>query len=151
MASAKVIWTEKSNLALCEARKRSLKSASCEANATFHRVEPRMFCEAKAKAPLFANSEANVASLSLPALSAEAVLSCKARTRALFSANVHCREANNEAPLCASSEATPSSLKIRALLYSAKLASTSRAKAISLLCEANSLGEAILGLSLIHI
>ena len=45
-----------------------------------------------------ADSESTVAPLPLPALSAKTVLSDKARTRALFSANALYREVKTEAP-----------------------------------------------------
>ena len=111
IASAKAIWIKKkSNLASCKAKERSLDSASCEANSALHRAQSRLSHEAKDKAPLSADSEVNVASLPLPALSAKIVLSRKAKTRTLLSANVLWREANIEAPLGANSETTSASL-----------------------------------------
>ena len=103
--------------------------------------------ETKVKAPLCADNEANAISLPLTTLSAKTVLSRKARTRALLSANVLCCDPNIEAPLGASSEATPASLKVRVLLWGAKLTSTGRAKATASPREANSSGEAILASS----
>jgi len=147
MAPAKAIWIKKSNLVTHEAREKSLDSASCEVNSAFHRAQPRLSREVKAKTPLCADNEANISSLSLPTWSAKTVLSRKARTRAPLSANDLYHEANIEAPLDANSEATPTSLKVGALQCRAKLASTGRAKATASPCEANSSGEAILALS----
>ena len=75
-----------------------------------------------------ADNEANIALLSLPALSA----------------NVLSHEAHNEAPLGANNEAIPIPLKDRALPCCAKFASTGITKVIASLWEANSSGGAIL-------
>ena len=126
--TSKAIWIEKSNSTSCEAGEKSLDSASCEANLALRKAQPLLSHEAKAKAPLCADNEANIISLPLP----------------VHSANVPNREVNNETPLGANSEATPTLLSDRALPCSAMFASTGITKAIASLREANSLGEAIL-------
>jgi len=99
------MWIAKSDLVSNKGREKYLYKASCEANSAVRGVQPRLSCEAKAKAPLCADNVVDTALLSLPTLSARKVLSCKARTKALFSAIDLSHEAKNEAPLSASSEA----------------------------------------------
>ena len=147
IASAKAIWIAKSDLVISEAKEKSLDKASCEANSALCRVQLYLSREAKAKAPLYADSVADVASPPLPALSAKKVLSRKARTKALFSTNDLICEAKNEAPLSARSEAISISLKERAMLRKVKLSFKGKAKTVTSPCEANSSGEAILASS----
>ena len=61
--ASKAIWVEKSN----STREKYLDSASCEANLALRRAQPRLSREAKVKAPLYADNEANIVSLPLPA------------------------------------------------------------------------------------
>jgi len=110
---------KKFNSVSCEARDKSFDSALCEAKIVsdcetilaLHRAKPRLSREAKAKAPLGANSEATAARLTLSSLLSSA--------KAAFS-----REVKAKAPLDARSEATTASLKSRALLGSARFASS---------------------------
>jgi len=131
------MWIANSDLVSSEVKEKSLDKASCEANSALCRVQPRLSREAKAKAPLCADSVIDAGSPPLPALSAKKVLNRKAKTKALFNTNDLSREAKNEAPLSASSEAISASLKERAMLHNAKLAFKGRAKT----GEANSSGE----------
>ena len=119
------MWIEKSNLAPCKVRAKSLDLASCEANLSHCRAQRLLSREAKAKASLCADSEVKVASLLLPARGTKTVLICNARTKTLC-ANVLSHDANNEAPLGACSETTPTLLKARALLCSPPIAELKR-------------------------
>jgi len=115
----------------------------CEANATLCRVQPRLSCEAKAKALLCAKSIADSASLPLTVLSAKKVLSREIRTKAP-SANDLIREVKIEASLSANSEAISTLLTRRTLCNRAKLAFKGRAKTVASPCEATLSGKSIL-------
>jgi len=135
ITSTKAMWIAKSVIS-CEARDRSLDSASCEAKIVsdcktipaLHRAKPRLSREAKTKT-LYANSEATAAPLTSSALLSSAKITLS-------------REAKTKATLGAESEAIITSLKSRALLGSARLATSGRTKALSTQmaspCEANS-------------
>ena len=53
----------------------------CEANSTFHRVQPRLSREAKTKTPLGANNKAILASLEGKSLHSKAKFTSKGRTK----------------------------------------------------------------------
>ena len=118
-----------------------------EANATLYRVQPRLSCEAKAKAPLCANSIADSVSLPQIALTAKIVLSREARTKALSAKDLS-REAKKEAPLSANSKAILASFKGRTLSSRAKLAFKGRTKIVSSPWEATVSDETILASSI---
>ena len=142
IASVKAIWIKKSNSVSCEVRDKSLDSASCEATivsdltiSAFHKAKPRLSCEAKAKAPLGANSEATTASSAL--LRSAIVLSRSAIAKAPSGANIEAttasevlsREARTKAPIGANRKVIAASFKSKVLLNSAKLAYSCRGKA----------------------
>jgi len=126
-ASAKAIWIAKCKVSN---KARSLDKASGKANSTFHKAQPRLSHEAKAKAPLDADSVPEPALFPLPALSAKKVLSSEARTTTLNAKDLS-REAKDEAPLSANSEAEIASLKEKSLLCRAKLTFKGRAKIVA--------------------
>jgi len=162
IASVKAIWIKKSNSVSCEVRDKSLDSASCEATivsdltiSAFHKAKPRLSREAKAKAPLGANSETTAASSALLHSAIEA-LSRSAIAKAPSGANIEAttvsevlsREARTKAPIGANRKVIAASFKSKVLLNSAKLASSCRGKALRAQAAspyvANSQGEAIL-------
>ena len=117
-------------------------ASPCEANSILRRVHPCISREAKAKAPLCANSVTASVSLPLPAPSAND-LNCEPKTKTLSAKDLS-HEAKDKAPLGINSEAISASLKERALLSKAKLAFKGRAKTIASPCEVTLSGETIL-------
>ena len=99
-------------------------ASSYEVNSTFYRVQPCLSREAKAKAPLCANSIADSASLSLPARSAK-VLSREARNKALSAKDLNL-EVKDEALLSVTARLFQPRPKEK--LYIAKLSLPSKAE-----------------------
>ena len=148
-AFTKAMWIAKS-VVPCEARDRSLDSASCEAKivsdckiiSALHRAKPHLSREARTKA-LCANSEAIVAPLTSSALLGSARLAASDKTKVLSAKDLS-REIKNEAPLSANSEAISASLKGRTLRNRAKLVFKGRTKTVASPCETTLSGEVIL-------
>jgi len=103
-------------------------ASSYKANSTIYRVQFCLSSEAKAKAPLCANSIAESTSLTFIVPSTKDL----------------CREARNKASLSANNEPILASLEGKAMHNKGKLASKGRVKTVASLCEATLSDEAIL-------
>jgi len=151
-ASAKAMWIVKSVVS-CEARDRSLDSASCESKiipgyktiSALHRAKPLLSREAKGKA-FCANSEATAAPLTpsavldsarlvasgkIKALSAQIASSCKANSTLCRVQPRLSRKVKAKAPMCANSVADSVSLPLTALSAKKVLSREARTKELS--------------------